>query len=133
LLLLLECSFFTVGSDFTDLVTSAASPFFEWCNVFLAFGSGGFLLEFGLDVEASPTEVVLNAFLFPVGISDCNFRFLTDNAGLPEADMDADDNLLPPEVAAVAVLLRADRWGGTRISAKHHVSQNVIRTLFTHT
>jgi hypothetical protein len=95
-------------------------------------------LKFGLDVEASPAELHLCTVLVPESVSDCSFRFLLDETALPEADMDDDDdedddNLLPPDVVAVAVLLRADRWGGTRISTKHRLSQNLTRNTCSRT
>jgi hypothetical protein len=92
----------------------------------LIFGSVCFLFETGLDVTASPAQIAFCAGLFPGGASACSFRFLLDEVALLETDMDGDDNLLPPEV--VAVLLREDRWGGTRISEKYRLSQNVIKT-----
>jgi hypothetical protein len=94
----------------------------------LIFGSVCFLFEFGLEVTASPTQIAFCVGLIPGGASDCSFRFLLDEAALLETDMDGDSTLLPPDVVAVAVLLREDRWGGTRISEKYRLSQNVIKT-----
>jgi hypothetical protein len=94
----------------------------------LIFGSACFLFEFGLDVTASPTQTAFCAGLIPDGASGCSFLFLLDDAALLETDMEGDNSLLPPEVVAAAVLLREDRWGGTRISEKYRLSQNVIKT-----